>query len=173
MRWLFFLALGLFWGILSGHLLLKGNLPEQYDGEDILVSGTISGLVDRNDRLSRFALRVDSARLYSDRTQPVTIKKVLLSWYGEQQLETGQRWQLVTRLRRPRGLVNPGAFDYQLWLHQQGYNATGYVRDSPLTRELQRRDFALMDRLRSGLRQKILNAEGEKLSAPGRAVIWH
>jgi competence protein ComEC len=31
-------------------------------------------------------------------------------------------------LRRPRGTLNPGGFDYQAWLYQQGIGATGYVR---------------------------------------------
>jgi competence protein ComEC len=32
------------------------------------------------------------------------------------------------KLKRPRGFHNPGLFDYQLWLLQSGYVATGYVR---------------------------------------------
>lgn len=169
--WVACLVLGMFWGILKGHLLLESQLPENYDGRDILITGTVGGLVDRNSERSRFVFMVDSARLHSDWSQPIEIKKVLLSWYGDQQLQTGDSWQLVTRLRRPRGFVNPGTFDYQLWLHQQGYNATGYVRDSPLTEKLHSRGSAFIDRLRTHLQQRILGEEGSDLSPPGQAVI--
>jgi competence protein ComEC len=31
---------------------------------------------------------------------------------------------MVVRLRRPRGALSPGGFDYQAWLYQQGIGAT-------------------------------------------------
>ena len=127
--------------------------------------------MDRNSRRSRFSFDVDSARLLSDSSHQIAIKKVLISWYGEQQLNTGDSWQLITRLRRPPGFVNPGTFDYQQWLHQQGFNATGYVRESELATKLHHRHFAFADRLRTVLRQRILDEEGADLSPPGRAVI--
>jgi competence protein ComEC len=171
---LFFL-LGVFWGICCAHLLLKHSLPEEFDGEDILLSGTIVGLVDSNSKRSRFSFRVDSAQLLTDTRQPIGLKKVLLSWYGAQQLQPGQHWQLVARLRRPRGFVNPQTFDYQSWLYQQGYGATGYVRDSQRSRQLQNSSFAIVDLLvgmpalwRTALRDKIVRAD---LSERGTAVI--
>jgi competence protein ComEC len=35
---------------------------------------------------------------------------------------------VTARLRPPRGLHNPGGFDYEQWLLVNGYGATGYVR---------------------------------------------
>ena len=171
LRWFLSLLLGTCWGVICGHLLLESNLPAEYEGEDILLRGTISGLVDRNSRRSRFSFDVDSARLLSDSSQQIAIKKVLISWYEEEQLNTGESWQLIVRLRRPRGFVNPGTFDYQLWLHQQGFNATGYVREPDLATKLYQQNFAFADRLRTLLRQRILDEEGADLSTPGRAVI--
>ncbi|GLS26452.1 DNA internalization-related competence protein ComEC/Rec2 [Marinibactrum halimedae] len=39
----------------------------------------------------------------------------------------GQVIRFSTRLKTPRGFVNPGGFDYQRWLLQQGIGAIGYV----------------------------------------------
>lgn len=57
-------------------------------------------------------------------------KKVLLQWYdSEQKIKPGQRWQLVIRAKRPHGYANPGGFDYEKWLFQQGISAVGYVKN--------------------------------------------
>lgn len=57
-------------------------------------------------------------------------KKVLLQWYdSEQKIKPGQRWLLVIRAKRPHGYANPGGFDYEKWLFQQGISAVGYVKN--------------------------------------------
>ena len=43
-------------------------------------------------------------------------------------LVAGERWQMTLRLKAPHGARNPGGFDYELWLWEQGVQATGYVR---------------------------------------------
>ena len=179
------LLLGILWGLFSGHLLIKDSLPAAFDGEDILLTGTIVGLVDSNAKRSRFAFYVDSAQLFNQsgesagNAQNIGIKKILISWYGKNDLRPGDRWQLVARLRQPRGFVNPRAFDYQLWLLQQAYGATGYVRSGQGANKLQNKPFLRIQSmlsapviissvLRSTLRERIERAE---LSARGRAVI--
>lgn len=42
-----------------------------------------------------------------------------------------ERWQLTVRLKAPHGASNPFGFDYELWLWEQGVQATGYVRAGP------------------------------------------
>ncbi|WP_230556745.1 DNA internalization-related competence protein ComEC/Rec2 [Teredinibacter turnerae] len=57
-------------------------------------------------------------------------KRLRLSWYATGQpvnLSLGENWQAKVRLRRPRGSVNPGGFDYQAWLLSRKISATGYV----------------------------------------------
>ena len=176
------LLLGMLWGVISGHLLIKDSLPAAYDGEEFLLTGTIVSLVDSNPKRSRFAFRVDSAELFTkgaENAERIAIKKILISWYGKDNLRPGQRWQLLARLRQPRGFVNPRAFDYQLWLHQQGYGASGYVRTSYPPIKLQNKPFLSLDylleapliyssELRTRLRERIDRAD---LSPRGRAVI--
>ena len=45
-----------------------------------------------------------------------------------QSLRAGERWQMMVRLKAPHGNSNPFGFDYELWLWEQGLQATGYVR---------------------------------------------
>ena len=45
-----------------------------------------------------------------------------------QPLRAGEHWQMTVRLKAPHGNSNPHGFDYELWLWEQGIQATGYVR---------------------------------------------
>jgi len=179
---LLFLGAGMLWGIFSAQQLLQDILPENLNAEEFQLSGRIAGLVDRDAVRSRFDFAVESARLLSDEShglqeasKPVIAGKVLLSWYGAQELRAGQHWQLTVRLRRPRGFVNPRAFDYQSWLLQQGYTATGYVRSPRQARELPPGGLADSGYFRSvsaQFREQIKQTiEASDLSSRGRAVL--
>ena len=61
--------------------------------------------------------------------------RVLVTWYESATRPArapapGQRWQLELRLRSPRGLSNPGGFDFERWLFSQRIGATGWVREA-------------------------------------------
>ena len=45
-------------------------------------------------------------------------------------VRAGERWRMVVRTKAPHGSQNPYGFDYELWLWEQGVQATGYVRTS-------------------------------------------
>ena len=57
-------------------------------------------------------------------------RKVVLNYYGDATIKPGQHWRFALCLNRPHGFFNPGGFDYEAWLFQQGISARGYVRDS-------------------------------------------
>lgn len=46
-------------------------------------------------------------------------------------VRAGDRWQFTVRLKAPHGSRNPHGFDLELWLWEQGVQATGYVRAGP------------------------------------------
>jgi competence protein ComEC len=46
-------------------------------------------------------------------------------------LKAGERWRMTVRLKSPHGGSNPHGFDFELWLWEQGLQATGYVRAGP------------------------------------------
>src|SRR5690606_24724898 len=61
-------------------------------------------------------------------------------------LHADQRWQLQVRLRRPRGLGNPGGFDSERKALETGITAYGYVRTG--SEQLPLTDKPGIDRLR-------------------------
>ena len=130
------------------------RLNPALEGRDIEVTGQVLAMPQLGEEAVRFRLGVESARRDG---QPVTLPpQILLGWYagfgareakaagaesGEaseldaqrqpQPLQAGERWQMRVRLKAPHGASNPHGFDYDLWLWEQGLQATGYVRAGP------------------------------------------
>jgi competence protein ComEC len=68
--------------------------------------------------------------------------------------QPGEHWRFTARLRRPRGFMNPGGFDYEAWLMVHGFGATGYVvKDQALHLDESSR-YPLL-RMRAALRDRI------------------
>lgn len=123
-------VLGVAWGLASGHWLLLHQLPENGQGVDLLAVGTVVGLPERRGDRCRFDLALDQLIYPRAQEQPrLTPRKLRLTWYRcVAAPEPAQRWQLQVRLKRPHGFVNPGGFDYPLYLFSNGIDASGYVR---------------------------------------------
>lgn len=120
----------------AANLLLAGRWPDVRDGTDVVVSGSICAFPTKRPGSWRFVLTTDAP----SRARGLP-ERVLISWYdrGSQvatPLEPGQHWRLTLRLRSPRGLSNPGAFDYERWLFSQHIGATGWVRDSAVNQRI-------------------------------------
>ena len=154
-RWRWFrllpwLLAGFSWALLYASWLLSMQLPMPLEGQDLLVDGVVVSLPDSDGRRTRFELDVGHAQSW---LRPGRLR---LSWYKDvPTLLPGQHWQLLVRLKRPRGFANPGGFDYAGWLFRNGIAATGYVRRSAENRLLG------MASLRGGLtrwRQQIATA---------------
>ena len=97
--------------------------------------------------------------------------RLLLSWYGEPgqaapPLRAGERWALLVRLKRPHGLMNPHAFDYELWLFEQNLRATGVVRPGSMQRLAAASPWSL-----NAWRQDLREALQRRVSDPGRAGV--
>lgn len=133
-----FILLGFLYSVLIAHSKLATQFSPEMDGRDFLVSGTVSAITMKTAEHSRFWLTVSGLSEFpgvviSESSTTPEIKKspqrIQLSWYKDAPaIIVGQRWQLKVRLKHPRGFSNPGAFDYEGWLYQQGIDATGYVR---------------------------------------------
>ena len=147
------LVFGLAWGTFSGGQLLQHQLPASMELQEFQVRGTVVDLPQNNDRRTRFQLQLESCTAVQT-GQQLPLKKLLLSWYGERpEVFSGQHWQLRVKLRRPRGFANPGGFDYQHWLLQQGISATGYVRKGGDSQLLGVHDHWLRDQRQRLFRQ--------------------
>ena len=128
------------------------QLMPAYEGRDIEVVGVVSAMPHMNEMGTRFQLDVESSQLLTaiDQVQSKQViklpSKISLSWYGgvfgatesagdfaalqrkPMPILPGERWQMTVRLKAPHGNSNPGGFDFELWLWEQGIQATGYVR---------------------------------------------
>ena len=111
------------------------------EGRDLSVTGRISTMPQFGENSTRFRFTVEQATLDGQAVQ--VPPRLYLSWYGgfrnedgallepflqAPALQAGERWQFNVRLRAPHGTRNPQGFDFELWLWEQGLQATGYVR---------------------------------------------
>lgn len=150
-------AAGFSWAALSAWSHLTPSLDPSLEGKPLQISGTIDSLPQREGRILRFVLALDG-----DDSPHLLPKRVRLAWYERSpELLPGERWQLQVKLKRTWSLRNPGSFDYEEWLFQQGIRATGYVIDSGANRRLQEANGYPVARLRYALRQAIDQALGD------------
>ncbi|MEO8020844.1 DNA internalization-related competence protein ComEC/Rec2 [Polaromonas sp.] len=131
-----------------------GALVPALEGKDIDVTGRVLAMPQRGEDGLRFRFAVESAQLHG---KPVQLPPQLyLGWYAgfsgrdaaeadtldapaallalqrqPQNLRAGEYWRMTVRLKAPHGNRNPHGFDYELWLWEQGVQATGYVRAGP------------------------------------------
>lgn len=119
-------------------------LAPALEGKDITVTGRVAAMPQYSEAGTRFRFEVELAELNG---QPVELPpRLYLGWYGglwgsgelladlqraPQPLQAGERWQMTVRLKAPHGGSNPHGFDFELWLWEQGLQATGYVRAGP------------------------------------------
>ncbi|MDT8397270.1 MAG: DNA internalization-related competence protein ComEC/Rec2 [Pseudomonadales bacterium] len=152
-------SLGIAWALLRASLLLMELLPPALENRDIWIEGTVAGLPQESEGSRRFLFSQDKrcpqpALHDCDFAElPPLKRQLLLSAYADERVEPGQRWRLKVRLKRPHGFANPGGFDYEAWLLQQGISATGYIRadtDNQLLRDDAGPNFA---RLRFSFRE--------------------
>lgn len=125
------LALGFFWAAGRAELRLADWLAPALEGRDLRLTGVVAGLPRAFERGVRFDFDVESAA----GGEPVP-RRLALAWYAgagdgapaAAPVAAGERWQLTVRLKRPHGSANPHGFDYETWLLERGFGATGYVR---------------------------------------------
>ena len=136
------------------------------EGRDIALTGVVAAMPQRNDGGLRFRFELDEARVGGEAV--ALPPQLYLGWYGAfsadevqrqpQDLRAGERWQLTARLKAPHGTLNPHGFDYELWLWEQGLQATGYVRagaKDPAPRRLSTSWLHPVERARQSVRDAI------------------
>jgi len=91
---------------------------------DAEVIGQVEGLPLRDDESVRFEFHIAQSG-----NKALVGKKVRLSWFGDAPgLTAGSVWKLQIQLRPPRGLLNPGGFDFERRALEQNISATGFVK---------------------------------------------
>lgn len=128
------------WADWRAELRLRDALDPSLEGLTLEVTGVIATMPESGPDGTRFLFEVESATLEG---RAVALPPLLaLGWYRNwhdestldeprAELRAGQRWAFPLRLKRPHGSLNPGGFDHELWLFEQGVRASGYVRATP------------------------------------------
>jgi len=139
---------------LVGKSVIKYQLADQLAGKDIVVTGKVISVpvLSKPDfasntvkHVQRFVFDIDSMEWPRSATRPsqqnpeTFPQRIRLSWHNGY-VRTGEYWRIKVRLKPPHGFMNPGGFDYEAWLFQQGIHATGYVRKSGENRMLSGHD---------------------------------
>lgn len=119
--------IGALWALVRAGDLLWHPLPDQLARAPLTVEGRIASIPADLGSARRFLFRVERTML-DDRAVPFE-GLVRLSWFDRApDLRAGARWRLPVRLKPRHGFANPGGFDYERWLFEQGVKATGSVR---------------------------------------------
>ncbi|MDG4594196.1 MAG: DNA internalization-related competence protein ComEC/Rec2 [Candidatus Contendobacter sp.] len=151
-------AAGFLWALLLAPPLPV--LPAELEGAELWVEGWTASIPNREWRNTRFEFVVDQARRGE---YPVSLagQRLRLAWWSDGEtgtdkepamerptLRAGDRWGFAVRLKQPRGLLNPGDFDYERYLYAKGIVATGTIRSQPPPRLLAPSDRYPLDRYR-------------------------
>ncbi len=118
-----FFLFGFSWACASAQWALDDRLSLKLDGETRWVEGRVTGLPQNAEGVVRFELTDSQSR--STRLP----RHLRLAWYDGPPVNSGERWRLAVKMKRPAGLLNPHAFDYDAWLLAQRIGATGTVKD--------------------------------------------
>jgi len=128
-------AFGFGYAAWRAEVRLAEALPPDWEGVDIALTGVVDDLPSVSDQGTRFALAVEQV----ETAGAIVPQHLSLAWYAQRgkdgqvddvpDLVAGERWRLVVRLKRPHGTVNPHGFDVEAWLLENGFRATGYVRN--------------------------------------------
>ena len=141
-----FFLLGLTWASVSAKSALDDRLPEKLDGQTLWLEGKVVGLPNNLDGVVRFQLEDAVSR------RTLLPERIRVAWYAGPEVRSGERWRLAVKLKRPGGLANPGAFDYEAWLLAQRIGATGTVVDGTLLKPA-------VSAWRDDIRQRLLSVD--------------
>jgi len=148
-------ACGALWAYADACRVLCTPFPEDLVNRTVVAEGRIASLPERHGYADRFLFRVETLHLAGS---PRGFRGLVrLSWYRDAPtLRAGERWRLQMRLKPPHGFVNPGGFDYERWLFQQGIAATGHVTDAAAAKLLDTGAGShWLDRWRQHLRERL------------------
>ena len=153
-----------------GHGLLEARLPEVCNRQALSVSGEVVSLprvtaMPEGRRRQRFEFALHSLTP----TNCLGPRRILLTYYGDEEIVPGQRWEFDVSLRRPWGLSNPGSHNMQSWYSLSGIDGVGTVKAASNSKVGEPRDWI---RLHHRLRQRIaVKIDEAGLSSPARSIL--
>ncbi|WP_235531848.1 DNA internalization-related competence protein ComEC/Rec2 [Pelomonas sp. Root1237] len=154
---------------LRAELRMKPELHPAWEGRDLVLGGRIDSLPIAVTGQGgapgwRFEFAVDSVGATGTALPPEVPRRLMLLAYDSAPITAGERWRFTARLKRAHGLANPGGFDVELWLFEQGLRASGVVRTAE---RLQAAPWWSLD----AARQRLRTAIRERVADPGMAGV--
>ncbi|WP_235537968.1 DNA internalization-related competence protein ComEC/Rec2 [Pelomonas sp. Root1217] len=155
---------------LRAEMRMKPELHPAWEGRDLVLSGRVDSLpiaITGQGGMPgwRFEFAVESVGPAGTALPPEVPRRVMLLAYDSAQpITAGERWRFTARLKRAHGLANPGGFDVELWLFEQGLRASGVVRTAE---RLQAASWWSLD----AARQRLRTAIRERVADPGMAGV--
>lgn len=107
------------------HSILSSILPQSLENKKIEVIGYIASIPIIHDAQTNFLFKVMPVNTKSDQK-----RLVRLSWRNPPtDLQVGDEWRFIVKMKRVHGLQNQGGFDYEAVAMENGLSATGYIID--------------------------------------------
>ncbi|RAR74374.1 competence protein ComEC [Paracidovorax anthurii] len=136
---------------LRAQAFLSDALDPALEGRDLRITAVVAAMPQSTEAGLRLRLDVESARFDRGGGAVRLPPCIDVAWYAASSpwfardggaagpaagdaaaplpaVRAGERWEFTVRLKAPHGLRNPGGFDTELWLWEQGVQATGTVR---------------------------------------------
>ncbi|TVP91680.1 MAG: DNA internalization-related competence protein ComEC/Rec2 [Pseudomonadaceae bacterium] len=140
--------LGIAWALYWHTQHLQQRLPLALDNQRVTIEARVDGLPEPTVQGWRFLL-TDAYLVDSGEALP----KLRANWFRGDPVAHGEWWRFEATLRRPRGMSNPGSFDYEAWLFAQQIGGLASIRGGERLADAQP---GLFDGWRSDLRQRLL-----------------
>lgn len=148
---------------------LKPELHPAWEGRDLVLTGQVDSLpiaVTGQGGVPgwRFEFAVEAVGPAGTALPPEVPRRLMLLVYEGPPITAGERWRFTARLKRAHGLANPGGFDAELWLFEQGLRASGVVHAA---QKLEAAPWWSLD----AARQRLRTAIREHVADPGMAGV--
>ena len=132
LRFMMFFMVGLIWMTKTAQDVLAQKLPQELEGQDVLMMGTILDIPRQHNYFQHPSWTFDFVPIQVVFQNQIKHFEglVRLSWtsHPPHALRPGQRWKFTARLKRPHSFLNPGTPDYSGKLFRQSIQALGSVR---------------------------------------------
>ncbi len=150
--------LGFCHAAMIAHWHLANKLPDEWQGQNITLTGVVAEMPRVHERGLRFVFDVEAVET-DNATVPA---RILLSTYQRKDqspliLHAGERWKLSVRLKQPHSTRNPFTSDFEAWALERSIGATGYIHNSTMPQRLSASVFKpayLIERMRESLRER-------------------
>jgi competence protein ComEC len=164
--------MGICWASGMAHWRMSDELPNEWQQKTIEVIGVVASVPEITEHGTRFRFDVEKvltpnaivpSHISLNHYQDFFATPKALSQPAKPQLNfhAGERWQLIVRLKRPHGTVNPHGFDFEAWALAENIRATGSIKNKGHQLRLSALVYQpqyLLERLREHIKQHIGNA---------------